>query len=334
MAGPEAEAGAAGGGDGEFTLIAEVMAPLAGDPGALGLSDDAAVIATGAETVATADALVAGVHFLPRDPADRIARKMLRVNLSDLAAMGAMPRAYLCTLALPEGTGRPWLERFAEGLREDLATYGGALVGGDLVSTPGPLTLSLTALGDPPPGGAVRRNGARPGDLLLVSGTLGDGALGLEAAQGGLLELDAEHRLFLEDRYRLPRPRMALGRAVAGRVTAMMDISDGLLADLGHICRTSGVGAEVRAGDLPLSPALEAVLADTPERLDAVLSGGDDYELLMAAPPDAAQGLIAEAEALGERLTMVGRITEESDITVVDRTGAPLGAAGGGWTHF
>ncbi|MEX2009259.1 MAG: thiamine-phosphate kinase [Dongiaceae bacterium] len=322
----------------EFELIARYFAPLAaGRPGALGLRDDAALIdvAAGRQLVVTADALVGGVHFLDADPPDLIARKMLRVNLSDLAAMGARPFGYVMTVALPAAIDEPWLASFVAGLAADQAEFDVGLLGGDTAATPGPLTLSVTAFGDVARGAAPPRRGARAGDLVLVSGTLGDAALGLRSLRGQLADLPAVQREFLVDRYRLPRPRVALGLALAesGLATAAIDVSDGLVADLGHICETSGLGAVVEAARLPLSAAAAACAAQ-PELLQAVLGGGDDYELLFAAPPDAAAALAALAGRLGLPLTVIGRMIEGAGVRVEDAAGREVRVASAGFRHF
>ena len=229
----------------------------------------------GRELVLAADAMVAGVHFLADDPPETIGRKLLRVNLSDLAAMGADPLAYLMTVALPRGTPDAWLAGFVAGLAADQAEFGLQVLGGDTVSTAGPVSLSLTILGTVAPGQALRRGGARPGDELWVSGTIGDGALGLRAARGEIEDA------YLVDRYRLPQPRLALGRALRGVASACIDVSDGLVQDGGHLCRASGCGAVLEAALVPLSPSARHA------PLRQLLTGGDDYELLFAIPPGA-----------------------------------------------
>ncbi|MGH6900683.1 MAG: thiamine-phosphate kinase, partial [Geminicoccaceae bacterium] len=242
--------------EGEFAFIARRLRPLATAEGALGLADDAALLdpAPGRQLVLAKDAMVAGVHFLGDDPPAQIARKLLRVNLSDLAAMGAAPLGYLLALARSKEIADVWLGEFCAGLAADNAEFAIPLLGGDTVATPGPLTLSLTALGEVPKGAALLRGGARPGDDIWVSGTLGDAALGLEALQGKL-DVTGEARAYLIERYRLPRPRLALGQALRGTASAAIDISDGLIADLGHVLEVSEVGAELHADALPLSPA-------------------------------------------------------------------------------
>ncbi len=311
----------------EFVRIARHFRPLAG-PGALGLSDDAAVFAPppGRELVVSADAMVQGVHFLPDDPPDLVARKLLRTNLSDLAAMGAAPLGYLLTVSVPRGTPDAWFAAFAAGLAADQAEFAIPLLGGDTTSTPGPVSLSLTIIGTVAPGAALRRNGARPGDGIWVTGTIGDGALGLLAAQGALEDPDG----YLAGRYRLPRPRLALGQRLAGIAHAAMDISDGLVQDLGHLCRASGVGATIEATLVPLSKA--AARAD---RLPLCLTGGDDYELLLAVPPGAESALAAAAQATGIPVTRIGAVASgAAEVRVIGHDGAPLALSRGGWSHF
>ena len=320
---------------GEFGRIRRYFAPLAG-PGGLGLADDAAVLACppGRELVATVDAMVCGVHYLPEDPPDLVARKLLRVNLSDLAAMGATPRWYLLTTALPAALGDDWVARFASGLAEDQTNYGVSLLGGDSVATPGPAVLSLTALGEVAAGAAIRRSGARPGDRIWVSGTIGDAALGLEVLRGGHGELSAPDRAMLAARFRLPEPRVALGPRLAGLAHAMADISDGLLADLGHICEASGVAATVTAAALPLSPAAERIAAAEPGLRARAAAAGDDYELLFAAPPEAAPALAALAGELGLRLSEIGAIHAGEGVRLCDAAGREIAVARPGYSHF
>lgn len=321
----------------EFSLIAELFAPLArGAPEALGLTDDAAVVEVppGRRLVVTTDMVVAGGHFLADDPPAMVARKLLRVNLSDLAAMGAAPRTYLLALAVPRGTKEDWLEDFAAGLAEDQETYGIHLIGGDIVATDGPLVASLTALGEVSDGGEVLRSGARPGDLVFVSGTLGDAALGLRTLRGDLAGVDAAGRAALVDRYRLPQPRLALGARLSGIAHAAIDVSDGLVADLGHICECSKVGAEVEAERLPLSPAAQAAVDADRSLSPVVLTGGDDYEIAFTAGPEAA-GQVAElAAALALPLTKIGRITAGAEVRVVDDAGADVVLGARGYRHF
>ncbi len=312
---------------GEFALIGRHFRPLAG-PGALDLSDDAAVFMPppGRELVVAADALVAGVHFLPDDPADLVARKLLRANLSDLAAMGADPLGYLMTVSAPKHTPEAWFAGFAAGLAQDQREYGLRLLGGDTTSTSGPVSLSLTILGTVAPGQALRRSGAMPGDGLWVTGSIGDGALGLLAARGELPDPDG----WLAGRYRLPQPRLELGRRLHGIAHAAMDVSDGLVQDVGHLCRASSVAAEIDADAVPLSPA-----AASCGRLALCLTGGDDYELALAVPPVRDAALLAAARAAGIAVTRIGGFREGAahvSVRYADGRGMRLGQ--GGWSHF
>jgi thiamine-monophosphate kinase len=311
----------------EFDLIARHFRPLAG-PGALDLRDDAALLSppAGRQLVLTADAMVAGVHFLPDDPPGLVGRKLLRVNLSDLAAKGATPLAYLMTVSAPRATPDAWFAQFAAGLAEDQLTYGVSLLGGDTTSTPGPLSLSLTIIGHVAPGEAVHRMGARAGDEIWVTGTIGDGALGLLAAQGRLPDPDG----YLQNRYRLPQPRVGL--PLAGIATAAMDVSDGLVQDLGHICRASDVGAVLQADWVPLSAAAQAA---GPDWLTRCLTGGDDYEILMAVPPGHVDRLRIAASAASIPVAHVGHFTSGPPRVMVRRTsGEILALTQGGWSHF
>lgn len=321
---------------GEFARIDRFFKPLAaGFPGALGLGDDAGLLtpAPGESLAVTTDALVEGVHYLPGEPPGRLARKLLRVNLSDLAAMGARPLAYVLTTALTLAEGEDWLAAFTAGLAADQERYGIALLGGDSVRTPGPVILSVTAFGMVAADRALRRSGARPGDVVYVSGTLGDGALGLHAARGELAGLEPEVVAALASRYHLPEPRLALGEALAGVAHAAMDVSDGVIGDLGHICMESRVGARIEAARIPLSAAGRAAVARDPSLLPVALAGGDDYELLFTAGEEAADALAAVSERLALPLTPIGRIVAGEGVTVLDPAGQPV-AGLAGWTHF
>jgi thiamine-monophosphate kinase len=321
----------------EFALIARLFAPLAqGAPGAYGLLDDAATLALppGEELVLTKDLIVEGVHYLPDDPAELVARKLMRVNLSDLAAKGAKPLAYLLGLALPRGVSLDWLDRFAAGLAHDQSLYDLNLIGGDTTATPGPAVLSLTALGSLPVGTIIRRGGAVAGDRLYVSGTIGDGALGLMALRGAFPFLAPSARDALIARYRLPEPRLALGARLRGLAHAALDVSDGLVADLGHLCAVSGVGAELEAARVPLSPAAAEVLGREPGLLSSVLGGGDDYELLFAAPPEAEGALRHAAREGGVPLAAIGTFIEGAAVSVRAADGGVLALERGGYRHF
>lgn len=326
---------AAGRRRGEFEFIDELLVPLAASfPGAFGLGDDTARVPLppGEDLIVKTDAIVCGVHFLDVHDPGLVARKALRVNLSDLAAAGALPIAYQMALVLSDDIDDAWLERFCAGLAADQATYGIALCGGDTASTPGALTISITAFGSAPPGATAGRGGARPGDRVFVSGTVGDGALGLLANTGRLPAADATACAFLDDRYLLPQPRLTLGLRLRGLATSCMDVSDGLVGDLGHISRRSGVRAVLDADRAPLSPAARSVLAVQPELLGTVLTGGDDYELLFTAPPGRLDAVAAAAADAGVPVTEIGRIERGADVTVEQR-GRPMTFARPSYTH-
>jgi thiamine-monophosphate kinase len=282
----------------EDELIARIFAPIAG-PAALGLKDDAALIAASGEpTVATVDMLVAGVHFFPDDPPALIAKKALRVNLSDLAAKGAAPLGFLLSLALPDDWTNDWLAAFADGLAEDAGAYAAPLIGGDTTATPGPLTISITALGRT--SRFVPRSGARPGDAIYVSGTIGDAALGLALRRDPALaaRLSPQARAHLLERYLLPRPRLDLAALLRQSATAAMDVSDGLSGDLAKLCRASGVSAIAETALVPLSDAAREAISLRPALFETALTGGDDYEILFTA--DSARAPQGGVSRIGE----------------------------------
>lgn len=322
----------------EFQRIARLFAPLTlGAPEALGLKDDAALLSTrpGFELVVTQDAIVEGVHFLAGDPPELIGRKLLRVNLSDLAAKGAEPYGALLTVGWPAGWGEGARSAFAEGLGADVRAFCCPLLGGDTVQTPGPMFASLTALGWVPAGEMVKRSGAQPGDVLLVSGAIGDGVLGLEAARGGFAEVGGERRAYLVDRYQLPEPRLALAPALRAHASASVDVSDGLLADAGHIGEASRCGLAIELERLPLSEAARLWLAGQPDRLAACLrlaTGGDDYEIVCTARPHHAEALADAAGVAGVPLTVIGGV-EAAPGTRVTQAGSLVRASSLGWSH-
>lgn len=319
----------------EFQRIARFFAPLAA-AGALGLADDVALIdgPPGEQYVLKTDAIVEGVHFLASDPAGQVAQKLLRVNLSDLAGKGAHPLGYLLTTALPKTRDETWLAAFAAGLAADQARFGIGLLGGDSVAIDGPVTLSVAAIGRIAAGRAVLRSGARAGDTLYVTGSLGDAALGLALLRGDLLGVDDIAAQFLVDRYRLPQPRLAVGQGLVGIAHAMMDVSDGLVQDLGHLADASGLAAVIEAARLPLSPALQQAIGRDRRHLMAALAGGDDYELLFAAPAAATPIIAALARDTGVAITAIGRVEPGSGVRVVDGDGAPIAVPVGGYRHF
>lgn len=320
---------------GEFERIARFFAPLAG-PGALGLVDDVALIdgPEGEQYALTTDAIIEGIDYFPEDPPGLVAQKLLRVNLSDLAAKGARPFGYLLTTVLPPARDEAWLEAFVGGLAADQAEYGIALLGGDSSSTPGPTMLSVTAVGRVAAGKAVLRSGAQAGDAIFVSGTIGDAALGLAALKGELDELDAADRNFLVDRYRRPQPRVILGQKLVGLATAMIDVSDGLVADLGHICQTSGLGASIYVADVPRSSAVQNALKRSKRGIAAVLGGGDDYELLFTACPSMSHRISDAMREAGVPVSRLGEMEAGKGVRVLDADGKAMHIEVAGYTHF
>ncbi|HEX4185490.1 MAG TPA: thiamine-phosphate kinase [Stellaceae bacterium] len=320
---------------GEFERIRRLFAPLAG-PGGLGLLDDAALVdcPAGQRLVVTADAIVAGVHYLPDDPPDLVGRKLLRVNLSDLAAMGARPLYYLLTTALPAALGSDWLAEFTRGLAEDQRRFGINLLGGDSVATTGPAVLSVTAIGEVAAGMEVRRNDARAGDLVWVSGTIGDAFLGLALLRGAYPQLAPAYRTELIGRFQVPDPRVDLGCRLAGVAHAMIDISDGLIADLGHICETSCVAAVVELASLPLSSAAKVITDEEPGVRIAMAAGGDDYELLFTAPADSTKTIDDLSWVLDLPITRIGRIEPGEGVRLVDAEGRTIPVGQSGYRHF
>ncbi len=312
----------------EFALIAQVFAPLATSPGAFGLRDDAAVLAPrdGHDLVVTTDALVEGVHFLASDPPASIAKKALRVNLSDLAAKGAEPAGYLLALSLPQRIELGWIEAFARGLGEDQALFEISLLGGDTTSTPGPLTLAITAMGHVPTGKMIRRGGARAGEGVFVSGTIGDAGGGLEVLRG---EGGPEA---LIERYRVPAPRLALGQALRGIASAALDVSDGLIGDLAHIAEVSGVRIVIEAGRIPRSAALRALWGDTDEAILRAATAGDDYEIAFTAASDSA--VRSAADQAGVAVTRIGRVEQGAGIVLLASSGEEIEVRRAGFRHF
>lgn len=299
----------------EDELIATYFAPLAG-PGGLGLRDDAAVLALAPrhDMVVTTDLLIAGVHFFADDPPALIARKSLRVNLSDLAAKAAIPSGFLLGLALPDDWTSDWLEAFATGLGEDSAAFGCPLLGGDTSRMPGPLTISITALGSLAEGTMVLRAGAAPGDLIYVSGTIGDAALGLALREDTRDDRRWTHGMstaasaFLEHRFLLPQPRLALGAALRAHAHAAMDVSDGLSGDLAKMLRLTGMTAEIAVGDIPLSAAAREALRQEPSLIETILCGGDDYEIICAVAPERSDAFEALAQPAGIPVRAIGTV--------------------------
>jgi thiamine-monophosphate kinase len=321
----------------EDRLIARHFAPIATHPGALGLSDDAAFIKppAGCDLVLKTDAIIGGVHFFPDDAAHTIASKALRVNLSDLAAKGAKPLGFLLSLALPAGLGDGWLADFANGLRGDAVLFSCPLFGGDTDRTPGPAMISIAMFGAVPEGTMVRRAGAKPGDLVFVSGTIGDAALGLFLRRGDAdWNLEPAQRQHLVSRYLLPQPRNALAEAVRAHASASMDVSDGLVGDLTKLCRVSQVAADIDVARVPQSDAAKVVIAADAAKLETALTGGDDYEILCTVPPAKAGSFRAAAQAANVPVTEIGVIAAGEGARFRDAQGQPLTFKRMSFSHF
>ncbi|WP_425104094.1 thiamine-phosphate kinase [Ancylobacter sp.] len=325
---------------GEEALIARLFTPIATHPGALGLKDDAALLAVppGHELVLTKDALVAGIHFFADDPPEAVARKAMRVNLSDLAAKGARPLGVMLAFAIPPDMDAAALDAFAAGIGADAAHYEAPLLGGDTVRTPGPFTVSITAIGAVPSGTMVRRTGARPGQAIVVSGTIGDAALGLalRLAPGrpGFAALTEAEADFLRERYLLPRPRLSLSRALREHASAAMDVSDGLVGDLAKMLEASGVGGEIETARVPLSPAARRAVEAEPALLEIALTGGDDYEILAVVPHEALSRFQTVATTAGIGVAVIGQTREGQGLTVHNREGQLVSFAQGSFSHF
>ncbi len=336
-----AEHGGEGKGLSEFEIIARYFAPLATDASALSLRDDAAVLRPpeGQELVISCDTVIEGVHFLSGDPPRSIAHKALAVNLSDLAGKGARPYIYLLALSLPaKEHNAGWLEAFASGLAALQETSGIALAGGDTTRTPGPLSITVTALGLVPHGHAALRHGAKRGDRLYVTGTIGDAYLGLrllkEAKLAGHLGLSQEDVGFLVGRYREPTPRNALAIPLRNYASAAIDVSDGLVGDIGKLVAVSHIGAVVEAARVPLSSPARKALARDPSLLEPLMTAGDDYEVVAAVPEANAAAFESDAAGRGETVTPIGRIEDRDGVRVLGEGGRPLKLSHKGFAHF
>jgi len=321
----------------EFDLIEKLFVPLAkSHAGAAELKDDCATLSVsqGCEALYSMDTLVEGVHFFKDDPANLIAKKLLRVSLSDLASSGGTPKGYLLALSLPPDISYEWLQSFVAGLSDDQTEYNITLLGGDTTSTVGPLTLSLTAVGEVPTGKVVRRSGAVAGDDIFVTGTIGDAAIALKLFGEIGREAASDKYPDLCDRYVLPQPRTALGPLMVGTASACVDVSDGLLADLGHICDASGVGAMVFQSDIPVSSTASLILEEQQEYWELVLGGGDDYELLFTAASENREIMQRLGQQARVSITRIGAVVSERRISFLNGEGEQLTIENTGWKHF
>jgi len=306
----------------EFGIIARYFAPLATTPGAFGLKDDAGIIParTGFDLVVTTDQIAAGTDFFAEDPAGTVAQKALRVNLSDLAAKGARPEFYLLNLALPRPAREEWLAEFARGLADDQRQFGLSLLGGDTSAAEGPLSISVTAMGFVPEGRMVKRSGAKAGDAVYVTGTIGDSGGGLALLKGEAGHLSEADRAYLVNRYRVPQPPVTFGENLCEIAHASVDVSDGLIADLGHLALASGVGIVVEGERLPLSPALKALWG--PNTVVRAASAGDDYQTAFAAPTN-----------LGGAFSCIGHVSAGEGVSLAVN-GKEIALPKPGYRHF
>ena len=324
----------------ETELIQTYLVPLSVDaPGALGLCDDAAFFTPpeGCDIVVTTDPIVAGVHFLADERADDIAWKAIAVNVSDLAAKGALPLGYTLALAFPAPPEHAWMAQFAQGLAGAQKAFGCTLMGGDTDRTPGPLSVSVTIFGAVPSGAMVRRKGGSPGDAIFVTGTLGDAALGLALhREPGLLAdvLTSGDAGFLCGRYLRPAPRVELAPLLHRYATAALDISDGLAKDLGRLAAGAGARAEVAFKALPLSPPAQLMIEADARWEQAVISGGDDYEILFSVPSDQMEELQAASATLPFNVSCIGRLREGAGVAVTNARGESMSLGPQGYDHF
>lgn len=317
----------------ELELIAKYFAPLATHPAARKLQDDLAILQTRGPLALTTDTIIEGVHFLSEDPIETVARKALRVNFSDLAAKGARPFAVLLALSWPRARKEADLAKFAAAFADDLRTYRAALLGGDTTSTPGPLTITVSAIGRPLRNRAPARADARPGEDVWVTGSIGDAYLGLQGARGELKALAPRDRDALVQRYRLPEPRVNFAHAIARLAGASMDVSDGLLLDANRMAHASGAAIEIEAASAPHSNAAQRWLDTADAYQLRLLSGGDDYEILFTAAPEKRQAVKRAAVRAGLAVTRIGRVAAGEGVSLIDSHGAPLPIPDLGYRH-
>ena len=323
----------------EFDRIKKYFKPLASaERGSLDLLDDAAVLPIGSdsELVISTDALVEGIHYVGDEDASLIAQKSLRTNLSDMAAMGAAPWAYTLSLILDplkKCSADQWLDSFVAGLQIDQNKYDVCLIGGVSVVGAGPTVISITIIGKLNNKGPLVRSGALQNDDIYVSGTIGDSAAGLQVIKGSLDFLDFSDQIYLKNRYYLPQPRVALGLALVGLASAAMDVSDGLIQDMGHLCSASGLAAVINWPNVPLSPPVITLLESKSISISAIINGGDDYELLFTAPSILRPDIEELSKKTEVPLTRIGYMTEGADVLLMDKENQLISVAGAGFKH-
>ena len=320
----------------EFEIIQEYFAPLAKNEFSLGLADDVAkyLVNAGEELVFTKDVCVEGVHFFPEDSPDTISRKALRVNLSDLAAKGAQPIGYMIGLGLPENWDRDWLSRFSRGLHQDQELFSISLFGGDTVRSSNTLFIAITAIGRIKTGTLCKRSTANVGDLVYVTGTIGDSYLGLVIRKNQIVITSESDITYFTNRYLMPEPRMNAISLIQHFANASLDISDGLVADLNHLCVASGVGAEVNIDVVPISSSAQNLIDNSLVNIEKLITGGDDYELLFTVAESEAKRLEKAAEYDKLQITNIGRITDSNEVCILNSEGAKLAILNKGFQHF
>lgn len=314
----------------EFDLISRHFTRPAANA-VLGVGDDCALVdvTNGMDLTVSTDTMVSGTHFFPDVDPEHLGHKALAVNLSDIAAMGAMPYWAMLALTVPN-VDHEWLAAFAKGFFDLAAEYNVSLIGGD--TTRGPLTLTVTIMGEVPAGAALRRSGAKAGNDIWVSGTVGDAALAVAHRHGKVVLTESDYHEAVMRLYE-PTPRVALGQALRGMATSAIDISDGLLADLGHICRLSGVGATVELGSIPVS-AIGARHFQSDAGRTAIVAGGDDYELCFTAPANSRESIAELTDMLGVPLTRIGQVKRGKGVSLLGADGKAVKVDGRGYDHF
>ena len=321
----------------EFELVKRHLEPLVLDrEAAASLKDDCAVfgISSGHEVAISVDTLIADIHFFKNDPPKQIAQKVLRVNLSDLASSGAEPKFYFLAMSLPSTIGMDWIEQFCLGLGADQTKFGISLLGGDTTSTPGPLSLTVTVIGEVPKGKAIRRGGAIEDEDVYLTGVIGDAALALSLIKTKGLDSVSKNFPVLLERYRLPQPRTVLAPDLRQIASACIDISDGLAADLEHICKTSGIAADIKISLLPISDAARVLIKEDKKKWETIISGGDDFELLFTAQPKFSSVIKRLSKEKNIQINCIGKTKKGSGVRFFDSKGKLFAVKKRGWQHF